>query len=260
MEDLEYTGLMALAWDPLRGDTSAWEDRALFLALIEELGQPVLDVGCGTGRLLLDYLPLGIDIDGLEISPDMLDILRSKATAAALDVHGRIHQGAMETFDAPRRYQVVLVPSSSFQLLTDPVDATRAMARFHEWLLPGGTLVMPWIDIPQDYPDGGEDVFQRERTLADGAIIRRSYRAWYDASTGLEHTDDRYELVRDGVVVAQERKLRSPAVRQYDRDAIRALHAAAGFVDLRFLSEFTREPARSDDRIVTTLARRPEGA
>ena len=258
MDRLEYTGLMALAWDPLRGDTSDWEDRALFLELIRELGEPVLDIGCGTGRLLLDYLALGIDIDGLEISPDMLDILRSKATASGLDVHGRIHQGAMETFDAPRRYQVVLVPSSSFQLLIEPADATWAMMRFHDALLPGGTLVMPWIDIPQDYPEGGEDMFERERTLLDGSTIRRSYRAWYDARAGLEHTDDRYELVRDGVVVARERKLRSPAVRQYDRAAISALHDAAGFTGLHFLSEFTRDPARPGDRIVTTLARRSE--
>jgi SAM-dependent methyltransferase len=258
--ELEYTGLMALAWDPLRGDTSGWEDRALFLDLIGELGQPVLDVGCGTGRLLLDFLALGIDIDGLEISPDMLDILRDKAAATGLDLTGRVHQGAMESYQLPHRYRVVLVPSSSFQLLTDPADAMRAMRRFHGCLSPGGALVMPWIDIPKDYPDGADDAFERERTLPDGAVIRRSYRAWYDPIAGLEHTDDRYEMLRDGVVVAQERKLRSPAVRQYDREAIAALHAAAGFIDLRFLSEFTREPAGPDDRVVTSIARRPDGA
>jgi SAM-dependent methyltransferase len=256
-DGLEYTGLMALAWDPLRGNTSGWEDRALFLDLIAELGQPVLDVGCGTGRLLLDYLALGIDIDGLEISPDMLEILRAKAASSGLDVTGRIHQGAMESHVLARSYQVVLVPSSSFQLLTHPPDAARAMRRFHDSLLPGGTLVMPWIDIPTDYPDGREDVFERERTLPDGSVIRRRYRGWYDPLAGLEHTDDRYELLRHGFVVAQERKVRSPAVRQYDRQAITALHSDAGFVDLRFLSEFTHQPARPDDRIVTTLARRP---
>ena len=255
--ELEYTGLMALAWDALRGDTSGWEDRALFLELIEELGQPVLDVGCGTGRLLLDYLSMGIDIDGLEISPDMLDILRAKAVTAGLDVSGRVHLGAMESVILPRRYRIVLVPSSSFQLLTDPEDARSAMRRFHGALVPGGTLVMPWIDIPKDYPDGGDEVLERERTLPDGSLIRRHCRGWYDPVAGFEHTDDRYELLRDGVVVREERRLRSPAVRQYDRAVITALHEAAGFVGLRFLSEFTHEPARPEDRIITTMARRP---
>jgi ubiquinone/menaquinone biosynthesis C-methylase UbiE len=75
----EYQGLMAEAWDVLRGDTSNWSDRHFYLAAIQNYGQPVLDVGCGTGRLLLDYLQQGIDIDGVDNSPAMLAICRRKA-------------------------------------------------------------------------------------------------------------------------------------------------------------------------------------
>ena len=89
--ELEYTGLMAQAWDPLRGDTADWPDRAWFRTLIEEIGQPVLDVGCGTGRLLLDFLADGVDIDGIEISTDMLHLLRAKAASSGLVVEGRVH-------------------------------------------------------------------------------------------------------------------------------------------------------------------------
>ena len=75
--DYEYRGLMAEAWDVLRGDTSDWPDRQLYLTAIEHYGQPVLDVGCGTGRLLLDYLARGIDIDGVDNSPEMLELWRA---------------------------------------------------------------------------------------------------------------------------------------------------------------------------------------
>lgn len=255
--ELEYTGLMARAWDPLRGDTSDWPDRALFRVLIDEMGQPVLDVGCGTGRLLLDFLEDGVDIDGIEISADMLALLRAKAAMAGLSVEGRIHQGPMESMDLPRRYRLVLVPSSSFQLLVDPVAATEAMRRFRAHLEPGGTLVMPWIDLAHDHPDGADDVFEDEATLPDGSVIRRSYRAWYDAATRLESTEDRYQLLRDGRVVAEERKVRDPAVRGYSRVAIDDLHRAAGFDPPALLSGFTREPARDGERIVTSVARRP---
>ncbi len=47
--DYEYSGLMAQFWDLLRGDTSRWADRFFYLDVIAQAGQPVLDVGCGTG-------------------------------------------------------------------------------------------------------------------------------------------------------------------------------------------------------------------
>jgi SAM-dependent methyltransferase len=254
--DLEYAGLKARAWDALRGDTSTWEDRALYLELIHELGQPVLDVGCGTGRLLLDFLAAGIDIDGVEISPDMLAILRARAEAAGIDIAGRVHQAAMQSMVLPRRYRVILVPSSSFQLLIDPADAASAMRRFHDHLQPGGTLVMPWIDITQDYPDGAPDDGTREAALEDGSVIRLTSHGWFEPETGLEHTDELYERLVDGEVVERERVVRSPATLHYDRAMIRDIHATAGLGDVRWLSGFTRDAARSDDRIVTTMARR----
>jgi len=70
-KEYEYHGLMAETWDLFRGDTSNWEDRFFFKEMIDKYRQPVLDVGCGTGPLLLDYMAAAIDIDGLELSPDM---------------------------------------------------------------------------------------------------------------------------------------------------------------------------------------------
>lgn len=253
--DLEYRGLKARAWDALRGDTSGWDDRQLYLELIRELGQPVLDVGCGTGRLLLDFLAQGIDIDGVEVSPEMVATLRAKAATADIDLADRVHLAEMETMDLGRRYRVVVVPSSSFQLLTEPPAAAAAMQRFHDHLEPGGTLVMPWIDLAQDYPGGAAVENTREVALPDGSVIRVASSGWYDPATGLEHTDERYERLIEGKVVEQERIVRSPATRQYDREAIGSLHEAAGFRDLAWLSGFTRSVALPDDRVVTTLAR-----
>lgn len=255
-DDLEYTGLMALGWDPLRGDTSEWEDRAFFLALIRSVGEPVLDVGCGTGRLLVDYLAQGIDIDGVEISPDMVAILRDKASAAGLDVDGRVHVGAMETMELPRRYRLVMVPSGSYHLLVDPVRAADAMRRFFEHLQPGGTLGVTWLDIARDHPDGADEHFVKKADLADGSTIRRTYRAWFDTSTGLEHTDDLYERLRGGVVVDRQRRLRSPATRHYPRGAIAGIHESAGFEHVRLLSLSTGDPAEPEDQYIVSLAQR----
>ena len=98
--DFEYRGLMASTWDLLRGDTSRWEDRFFYLEMIEQYGQPALDVGCATGRLLLDYLQNGIDIDGVDISPEMLALCTEKASKMGLSP--ALYQQAMENLELPR--------------------------------------------------------------------------------------------------------------------------------------------------------------
>ena len=55
-QEYEYRGLLAESWDLLRGDTSDWPDRPFYRKIMREHGQPGLDVGCSTGRLILDYL------------------------------------------------------------------------------------------------------------------------------------------------------------------------------------------------------------
>src|SRR5262245_25951459 len=78
-DDYAYRGLKASTWDLSRGDTSAWSDRQFYLDIVHKYGQPILDVGCGTGRILMDFRQQGIDIDGVDDSPEMLAICREKA-------------------------------------------------------------------------------------------------------------------------------------------------------------------------------------
>jgi len=249
--DVEYVGLMAEAWDALRGDTSGWQDRGFYLALIRERGEPVLDIGCGTGRLLLDFLALGIDIDGVDNSPEMIALCRRKAER--LDLSPNIRLQRMEQLDLPRRYQTILVPSSSFQLLLEPADARQAIRRFHDHLEPGGTLVMPFIVMEQ----ARDERWSAEATLEDGSTVRRTAHDVFDPATRLESTDDVYEVLRDGVVVRSERHLREPATRAWSEAEVAALYEDAGFVELEWCANFTREPHQSGDEVFTVVARRP---
>src|SRR5829696_1236858 len=95
----EYHGMMAEFWDLFRGDTSNWEDRFFYLDVVKKYGQPVLDVGCGTGRILLDFMQLGIDMDGIDNSPEMLARLKQKAKN--LNLNPTVYQQEMDTLDLP---------------------------------------------------------------------------------------------------------------------------------------------------------------
>ena len=137
----EYLGLKASSWDLLRGDTSGWPDRAFYREVIERSGEPVLDIGCATGRLLLDYAAGGTRIDGVDASPEMLALCRERADR--LGLKPGLFQQWMHELDLPGRYATILVPSSSFQLLTDSADAEQALQRFRDHLEPAHRVEIP---------------------------------------------------------------------------------------------------------------------
>lgn len=246
--DYEYRGALAQFWDLLRGDTSHWEDRFFYLPIIAESGQPVLDVGCGTGRLLLDYMMQGIDIDGVDNSPEMLAHCRQKAQQ--LGIQPTLYQQSMETLDLPRHYRTILVPSSSFQLVVESNDASAAMQRFFQHLAPGGTLVMSFLAYYMGDEKGPIVIGEWQKEVIrpeDGAIVRRWSRSKIDLVNQLEHTEDRYDVIVNGDVVSSESLSRSPATRIYTQDQASELYETAGFTNIRVYSGFTLQPATATD-------------
>jgi len=253
--DYEYEGLMARAWDVLRGDTSQWADRFYYLEVIKAHGQPVLDVGCGTGRLLLDYLAQGIDVDGVDNSPDMLALCRQKA--GRLGRQPRLYQQFMERLALPRAYRTILVPSSSLQLVIEPEAVAQSMRRLVAHLAPGGVLAASFMALWREGEPLESEWEKSARDPADGAVYRRVARSRYDPATACEHTEDLYQVIVDGRVTAEERHRRSPATRSYAQPEARALFERAGLVDVQLCREFTFDPAGPDDTLFTALGRAP---
>jgi SAM-dependent methyltransferase len=92
-------------------------DVAFYRDLILRGVQPALDLGCATGRLVLGHLQEGLDVDGVDVAPEMLARVRAKV--AELGLAPRLYQRSMDTLDLPRRHGTIVVSSSTFQLLTD---------------------------------------------------------------------------------------------------------------------------------------------
>ena len=60
---VDYTGLGAVAWE-LFSSEEAGPDDPFFRRIVEQYGEPALDIGCGSGRLLLPMLADGVDVSG----------------------------------------------------------------------------------------------------------------------------------------------------------------------------------------------------
>lgn len=120
------------------------------------LRSPLLDAGCGTGRLLVPLRQRGFDVDGCDASPDMIERCRRNAPDADLWV------SALHELTPPRRYASILC-CGVLGLGSTRENDVAALGRLHDALLPGGTLVLDNEERPFDRqvrgwsePSGGE--------------------------------------------------------------------------------------------------------
>jgi ubiquinone/menaquinone biosynthesis C-methylase UbiE len=257
--DYDYHGLVASTWDLHRENTAGWADRFLYLEVIRQYGQPALDVGCGTGRLVLDYLQQGIDIDGMDNSPDMLAICRAKAET--LNLSPNLYLQDMTTLDLPRTYRTIIAPSSALQLLTDVELARQALRHFFNHLQPGGAFITPFFfDWVEGEPlDLGWTLHFEKTRPEDGAIVRSWTREWREPDKQWWHAEERFEVEVNGEIVAREEHRRSPEGRWYTQAQAIELYQEVGFTGIQVLDGFEYKPAAPDARQFCLLGVKPGG-
>ncbi len=137
-------------------------DRAFYVNRAKDAHGPVLEVGCGTGRILIPTLEAGVDIDGLDLRQGMIEICRRKA--AALGRQPNLVVADMRDFTMPRRYGLITMPFRVFQHAMTTADQLRTLRIIREHLEPGGALLFN-VFFPNYArlagPDG-EQVLERE--------------------------------------------------------------------------------------------------
>ena len=253
--DYGYRGMMVEYWDLLRGDTSKWSSRPYFLRLIKDSGEPALDVACGTGRVMFDYMQEGIDIDGVDISPEMIS--KARENAANLGLKPNLHIQAMQNLDIPRRYQTIIVPSSSFLHLINVADRHKALKRFYEHLNPGGLLAMSLRVMDPNPVEVDWEIDSEALRPSDGALVRRWFRCSYDVEHRIQHTEDRYEIIKDDNIIHSETYVSSPFLTWYKCSEAVEYLKQAGFSDVYAHSNFKFEPATDDDSSYIVLGKKP---
>lgn len=262
-----HHGLMARWWAEF--NTAEPDELAYYRAAVERFGQPALDLGCGAGRLLLPLLADGIDIDGADISADML------AQAANLAAHHslapRLHQQAFHELDLPRRYRTVYI-CDSFGIGGSRAQDRMALSRIFEQLEPAGGLVfsldLPYSGVdasdwaawlpgqrgiyPRDWPDEGT-----RRPMADGDELELLVRdADFDPLRQCMTLEMRMRLWHEGRQVEEEQEALDASI--YFAQEIVLMLEDAGFRDISIEGRYNGIPATPDDATVVFVAQRPE--
>jgi SAM-dependent methyltransferase len=158
------------------------KDVPFWLELASKAQGPILELGCGTGRVMLQIARAGYRIDGLDLSSAMLSKCREKLDAQPAEVRNRARliQGDMTNFTADRTYGLVIIPFRAFQHLIAVADQIVCLRAVHSALAEHGNLV---LDLFNPDPARMHDpAFLRETSefenlaLADGRKLGRSSR------------------------------------------------------------------------------------
>lgn len=156
-------------------------DVGFFANMARDAGR-VLEVGCGTGRVLLPCARAGALSVGLDLSAPMLNVLRQNLAKETSDVQARVRviEGDMRGFDLGEQFPLITMPFRSFQhaLFQDEQIATLRCVRRH--LADGGTFVLdlfnPSIPFLGDAAWGKLPITEPEFVMPDGRRVTRAYR------------------------------------------------------------------------------------
>jgi SAM-dependent methyltransferase len=127
-------------------------DVQFYVAEAQRAGSPVLELGCGTGRILIPVAQAGVAVTGLDLSVPMLDIARRKVAALDADTQDRIElvEGDMRRFSLGRRFALAMIPFRAFLHLLTPEDERQALECIREHLADGGLLILNIFDPRPD--------------------------------------------------------------------------------------------------------------
>lgn len=171
------------------GQSMPFDDVACYARLAQRFHGPVLELGCGTGRILLELLSQGIDAIGVDRSLPMLRRLRRDAEQRGLDPPG-VAQMDLRALALSGCFGLILAPYSLITYLTEATELDAFMVAVRGLLSGGGALVLdafvprdvtPFDDFRLDYRrahgDGSLERAKRIACLPDGCNrIQRRYR------------------------------------------------------------------------------------
>lgn len=152
--DYQTHGLDVEVYDErfAQGDALLENDVQFYLEYAKRYGRngggPVLELGCGTGRITWELASMGCDVVGLDLSSTMIKQSKEKAPkmpAEALE-HIEFLEGDMTDFDLGREFPLVIVPGRTFQCLTTPEQQKKSLMAMRKHVENGGRLILDLFD------------------------------------------------------------------------------------------------------------------
>jgi SAM-dependent methyltransferase len=234
-------------------------DLPFYLDLARQSGGPVLEMGCGTGRVLLPVAREGVEIHGLDNSAPMLRVLKSHLASEPADVQRKVHlqQGDMRRFRVKKKFALVILPFRPLQHMHTLPDQLAALSTAAHHLAKNGRLAFDvfYPKYETIFSGIGHEIPELEWPVpGDPAkIVRRYFRKdSVDKIHQIIHLTFLFRTYEGGQIINEESE--PLAMSYYTYPQLQALFAQAGLVSVKEYGSFAKTPLdNSADQMIFVL-------
>jgi cyclopropane fatty-acyl-phospholipid synthase-like methyltransferase len=222
---------------------------------------PVLELGCGTGRVTIPLAEAGYEVIGVDLSEPMLARCRAKVAERGLEERVHLLLADMAQFELERAdVGLACTPFRSFMHLNTQAEQLACLERTYACLRPGGTFIVdvyaPSYRAMAQEPDGPW-VLGREFPLPDGHTLKRWFRfVRNDPKLQMQYYERRFEQIDAEGATVRERTF-SMSHRYTFRYELQLLLERVGFEVVDVFRDYGRNPYDGTGEILA-VARRPE--
>lgn len=235
-------------------------DIDFYLDLARACSGPVLEVACGTGRVLVPLAKAGFEVTGLDGSPHMLAVAREKLATVGPEVEARttLVEGDMRSFALDRRFGLAILPVKSFAYLTTREEQQAALRSIARHLQPGGRFAIDllnprpeWLGMP---PGSLRNDLTHNVTEAGVVVSRTETAVSTDLAAQIRVIRSAWEVISsDGGVT---KRIVEWSFRYTYRFEAELLLEQAGFTIEHVFGGYQCEPFTSDSTVLLVVARR----
>lgn len=233
-------------------------DLPLYQELAREQGRNVLEVACGSGRVLVPLARAGLKVVGVDISPHMLALARAKLDGSNV---AELVQADMRSFELQQHdFDLAIIAVKSFAYLTEASEQLACLRRVHDHLRPGGLLAMDLMHPHLDWLSAASG------SMRDDLLQRVSDQGWTlsrvesvvstDLARQVRVIRSIYERIDDQGSVLEKRFVEWP-YRWMHRFEAEHLLSRAGFEVEHVYGGYQREPFTAQSSAMVFIARKP---
>jgi len=245
-----YDSVIADFYDASPMVAGRMQDLLFYVAAAREYGAPVLELGCGTGRMLVPLAQAGFSVTGLDISTKMLEHAEQRRTLLGTAQRERIRlvPGDMTRFALGEQFPLIIIPFRPFQHLLTVREQLECLGCIREHLAKGGRLIMDFFQT--DAARMHDADFLKEHAVADylmddGRKVHLTERvvAFHRAE---QRNDVEMAFEVSGPDGRKKRSVFAFTIRYFFRYEVEHLLARSGFRVTALYGDFDRSPLRDE--------------